>query len=50
VLDQGRLVQLGSHDELLHQDGLYRQLHEVQTRHSRRPLRGGLADPMARQA
>ena len=50
VLDQGRLVQLGTPDELLVQDGLYRQLHEVQTRHSRRPWRSGLADPVARQA
>jgi len=50
VLDQGRLVQLGKPDELLLQDGLYRQLHEVQTRHSRRAWRSGLTDSIARQA
>jgi ABC-type multidrug transport system fused ATPase/permease subunit len=50
VLDQGRLVQLGTPEELLRQDGLYRQLHEVQTRHSRRTWRGGLTDSLARQA
>jgi len=49
VLDQGRLVQLGAPDELLTQDGLYRQLHEVQTRHGRRAWRGGLTDSIARQ-
>jgi ATP-binding cassette, subfamily B, bacterial len=50
VLDQGRLVQLGAPDELLREDGLYRQLHEVQTWHSRRNWRGGVADSIARQA
>jgi len=50
VLDQGRLVQLGTPDELLLQDGLYRQLHEVQMRHSRRAWRSGLNDSIASQA
>jgi ATP-binding cassette subfamily B protein len=50
VLDQGRLVQLGKPDELLLQDGLYRQLHEVQMRHSRRAWRSGLTDSIARQS
>jgi ABC-type multidrug transport system fused ATPase/permease subunit len=50
VLDQGRLVQLGAPDELLRQDGLYRQLHEVQMRPSRRSFRSGVPDPVARQA
>jgi ABC-type multidrug transport system fused ATPase/permease subunit len=30
VVDHGRIVQAGSHDELLATDGLYRQLHEAQ--------------------
>jgi ABC-type multidrug transport system fused ATPase/permease subunit len=39
VLDGGRLVQRGTHEQLLAQDGLYRQLHERQTRHAdRRPI------------
>ncbi len=37
VLDHGRIVQQGTHDQLLAQDGLYRQLHEAQQR--RRSLR-----------
>jgi ATP-binding cassette subfamily B protein len=48
VLDQGRLVQLGTPDELLLQDGLYRQLHQIQTRNIRRPWRNSLADSTAR--
>jgi ABC-type multidrug transport system fused ATPase/permease subunit len=36
VLDQGRLLQCGVHEQLLAQPGLYRQLHEMQTRHSKR--------------
>jgi ABC-type multidrug transport system fused ATPase/permease subunit len=32
VLDHGRLVQRGTHEALLSQDGVYRQLHEMQTR------------------
>jgi ATP-binding cassette, subfamily B, bacterial len=31
VLDQGRLVQRGGHEELVNQEGLYRQLYEMQT-------------------
>jgi ABC-type multidrug transport system fused ATPase/permease subunit len=50
VLDQGRLVQLGTPDELLLQDGLYRQLHEVQMRHGRQTWRSRLTDSVAGQA
>jgi ABC-type multidrug transport system fused ATPase/permease subunit len=39
VLDQGRLVQCGTHESLLAEDGLYKQLSEIQTRHARRPRR-----------
>lgn len=32
VLDKGRIVQMGTHDELVEQDGIYRQIFEIQTR------------------
>lgn len=32
VLDKGRIVQAGKHDELLHQDGFYRKIYDVQSR------------------
>jgi ATP-binding cassette, subfamily B, bacterial len=32
VLDQGRIVQQGRHQELIRQDGLYRQIYEIQAR------------------
>jgi ATP-binding cassette subfamily B protein len=32
VLDKGRVVQSGKHDELIAQDGIYRQIYELQTR------------------
>ncbi len=32
VLDQGRIVQRGRHEELLAQDGLYRRIFDIQTR------------------
>jgi ABC-type multidrug transport system fused ATPase/permease subunit len=43
VLDHGRLVQQGTHEELILQDGLYRQLHELQNRHARRSGRHAAA-------
>ncbi len=36
VLDRGEIVQRGTHDELLDQEGLYHQLHDMQTRHGKR--------------
>ena len=30
VIDQGRIVEMGSHDELLQQSGLYHRLHVLQ--------------------
>jgi len=32
VMDKGRIVQRGRHAELLNQDGMYRQMYEIQTR------------------
>jgi ATP-binding cassette subfamily B protein len=32
VLDRGRLVESGSHDELMEVDGMYRELYELQAR------------------
>ncbi len=32
VLDKGQIVQMGSHDELLARDGIYRQIYNIQTR------------------
>jgi ABC-type multidrug transport system fused ATPase/permease subunit len=36
VLDEGRLVEKGTHQQLLELNGLYRQLHEAQTRAKRK--------------
>jgi ABC-type multidrug transport system fused ATPase/permease subunit len=30
VLDKGKIVDQGSHDELINRDGLYKQLHNMQ--------------------
>jgi ATP-binding cassette subfamily B protein len=32
VLDKGRIIQKGTHDELVTQDGMYQQIYELQTR------------------
>ena len=32
VVDQGRVVEQGTHEELIERGGLYRQLHDAQTR------------------
>jgi ATP-binding cassette subfamily B protein len=31
VLDKGRIVQMGTHDDLMSQDAIYRQVHDLQT-------------------
>ncbi len=32
VMDKGRIVQQGTHAELVEQDGIYRQIYDIQTR------------------
>ena len=31
VLDQGRIIQMGTHDELLAQEGVYQKIFDIQT-------------------
>jgi len=48
VLNEGKLVEQGTHHELLDLNGLYRQLHDVQTGKVRRRLQLALgAQPAA---
>ena len=32
VMDKGRVVQMGTHEELVEQDGMYRQIYDIQTK------------------
>jgi ATP-binding cassette subfamily B protein len=32
VMDKGAIVQMGQHEELAAQDGIYRQIYNIQTR------------------
>jgi ATP-binding cassette subfamily B protein len=32
VMDKGRIIQKGTHKELLEQDGMYRKIYDLQTR------------------
>ncbi len=43
VIDQGRLVEQGAHDDLLRRGGLYKQLYEMQTKSIGRKLFADLA-------
>jgi ABC-type multidrug transport system fused ATPase/permease subunit len=42
VLNHGQMAEIGTHDELLARDGLYRQLHDVQTGKMKRQLQARL--------
>ena len=41
MLDQGRIIEEGTQDELLTRDGLYRQLYQIQFRTSSTSLSDG---------
>jgi ATP-binding cassette subfamily B protein/subfamily B ATP-binding cassette protein MsbA len=38
VIDEGRLVESGTHEELLEQEGLYQELYAIQSRHHQGPF------------
>jgi len=44
VLHKGELVEHGTHDELLAAGGLYRQLHDMQTRRVERKIASAFAE------
>ena len=50
VMDSGRLVESGTHAELMERHGLYRQLHEIQTTVSRLPRLAAREDTQGQEA
>jgi ATP-binding cassette subfamily B protein len=47
VMNEGRIVDRGTHEELLGRGGLYRQLHDAQTRRRRRATQGLAVAPLS---
>jgi len=50
VMDNGRLVESGTHGELMERHGLYRQLHEIQATASRLPRLAAREDTQGEEA
>ena len=48
VVDQGRIVQRGTHEELLAQDGLYQEIYHLQLRDQEEAMEGTLPQEAAR--
>ena len=44
VLEQGRIVEQGTHEQLLANDGLYKQLYDMQNRYVKRPRKLSAAE------
>jgi ABC-type multidrug transport system fused ATPase/permease subunit len=50
VLEEGQAVQVGSHDELIDQDGLYRELYDPEWAKERKRLRDERIEQLAEVA